>query len=196
MFSVFRASAFAVAMSSTMVVASSEVSQSQTDFEQFQDDRPSTTAVELGNREADLTFSAIAGTYEKTVVITDAYIEKVEASTDYAALATLREEQGDAAYDAAIEELSAKEKKEYNEYLESSNVILAKSVGLLGEAAKLNAGLKDLDPKELAANPFKISAAVQGVATAADQITFTVDALQVLKKYNDIYSSALSYAGR
>jgi hypothetical protein len=196
----FKASVFAVAISSAAIgstaVANSNISQSQTDFEQFKDDRPSVEAAEIGNRDADLTFSAIAGTYEKTVAITDTYIEKVEASTDYASLATLREEQGDDAYEAALAELSAGEKKEYNEYLESSNVILAQSVGLLGEAAKLNAGLTALDPKEIAANPFKVPAAIKGVSTASDQISFSVDALQMLKKYYDIYSNALSYTGR
>ncbi|WP_422449007.1 MULTISPECIES: hypothetical protein [unclassified Endozoicomonas] len=70
------------------------------------------------------------------------------------------------------------------------------SLGLLVEAYKLQKSVQQIDIKALVSNPMKLPSAMKGASLAGDQISFTVDALSMLKKYHGIYNNAISYAGR
>ena len=167
---------------------------SNSEFAQFQNDRPKAESVAIGDKNADMTFSAIAGIYGKTVKLTDSYIQKVELS-QYSQLTKLSETDPEA-YKAERAQMSDAERKDYDEYLRTNREMTEQSVGLLAEAIKLQQGAKDIDVKALVSNPMKLPSALKGADRANDQISFSVNALSMLKKYHDIYSNALSYAGR
>ena len=134
--------------------------------------------------------------YVRTVDLTDAFIAKTEAAPAFEKLIKLREDQGDETYQTAVSELSEQDKKAYQDYLDAGDEITKQAIALLPEALKLKEGVTHLDPKKLISNPLKIGKAIKAVSLAGEQMSFTVDALNMMKKYNDIYRNAKQYAGR
>ncbi len=165
-------------------------------FQKFQEERPEIEALAIGDQATDLSLSAIAGIYSKTVKMTDAFITKTEAAPAFETLLKLREEKGDEAYQAELNALTAEDQKAYQEYLDSGDEMTKQAISLLPEALKLYKGLQKIDPKSIISNPLKLGGAMKAMGRAGDQMTFTMDALNMMKKYNDIYSNAKQYAGR
>ena len=126
-------------------------------LERFQNERPDAKYYSVDSENADLTLSAIAGIYARTTNITDIYVEKVNAHSDFAQLVASREVLGEEEYKKAVESLSAEEKAEYDEYLNSNYSILAESIQLIPEVQNLNQGISSLDPKDLASSPLRSS---------------------------------------
>ena len=121
-----------VLATSIMLVACASTEQKPADakatpvasqFQQYQEDRPELAYISVDDEAADLTLSAIAGIYGKTVKLTDAFIEKTEAAPTFETLLKLREEKGDEAYQAELKALSTEDKAAYDEYLNSSEEV-------------------------------------------------------------------------
>ncbi len=176
--------------------APAATSSSSSEFTRFQSDRPEEKSLAIGEASVDATFNSVAGIYAQTVGLTDAYISRVESAPTFKKMAALKESQGQAVYDAEVAKLTAAEKAEYDQYLDSSTDITKGAIALLAQAYKLQQSVTAVDVKAFVKNPMKVPGALKAASLATDQISFSVDSLEMLKKYHDIYSNAMSYQGR
>ncbi len=165
-------------------------------FKEYMENRPDTSAVEVGNAEADKTFISVADSYGTTIDVFDKYSARVENSKVALIGEEVRKEKGDDAYKEYVLSLKGEDKKQYNTYLKNETNTLAVVGGYLKNAIVLQDAVGGLDATKLVSNPFKIKAAASGVNQARKQSSYTVKTLKWLNKTQKVYKAAQSYKGK
>lgn len=173
-----------------------EQGSTQSAFKEYKENRPESNTQKIGDPRADLVFDSVGKIYGQTVILSDKYISQIENNNVVSKLERLKEEQGIDLYKKEVAALTGDDKKEYDNFMNNQVDKLSVVKTYLIEAIKLQSGLSGLDIKSMISSPFKLPAALKSTKLAAEQTTYTIKALNWLKKNHDVYSEMMNYKGR
>lgn len=167
-------------------------------YNQFLDSVPSLQEQSVGNPAADVLFAGIQGLAVQQHNAFQLYAENTDGPVQGLALRleNIAVEDGEEAYVAAVQELGDEDRAMYAEYLGIQQQLTSERIKILPEAAKIVAGLRNLDPRELASNPMAIPATADSVTTAVQQGQYVMQSLEYMQQMNERLTSAAEYVGR
>lgn len=169
-----------------------------TDYRQFLAKVPDLAVQRTGNAAADVMFSGVNGIALRTHNAFKLYAKNMsgDAGKLGQSLEALRAASGDEAYLKTVKELSAEQKAEYAAFIGRQQQITSETVKALPEVVKLVAGMKNLNPRELASNPMQMVAAANATKIALSQAEYAMTALNYMKTMNDVMERAKSFTGK
>jgi hypothetical protein len=167
-----------------------------TAYDLYNENRPDTAPADTGIPSGNLITSGIAGIYEKTVKLEDKYKTSIENNKVANVLEAVRLEQGVEAYKKAYNELSKKDRKQYDKFQKININMLEVAVEYGIEAAKLAFGIMNFDYKKYMANPMAAFSTLEAIDMATDQILYTEKALEFMVETRSVYVAMLEYKGR
>jgi len=167
-----------------------------TAYDLYNTSRPDTSFADTGIPSGNVITSGVAGIYEKTVNLEDKYKKSIENNKVALILDKIRLEQGQAAYEKAYRELSARDKATYNIFLRNNINVLEVAVGYAAESTKMAFGVLNFNYREYIVNPMAAYDTITALSKATKQIQYTEKALEFIVETRTIYMAMLDYKGR
>jgi hypothetical protein len=169
-----------------------------TDYRQFLAKVPDLAVQRTGNAAADVMFSGVSGIALRTHNAFKLYAQNMDSEGGQLGqrLEARRAEAGEEAYLQAVQQLNPNEKTQYNAFISRQQQITSETIKALPEVVKLVAGMKNLNPRDLASNPLQMAAAANATKTAMSQAEYATTALNYMKTMNDAMERAKSFTAK
>lgn len=174
----------------------------QTRYNAFLDSTPDLQEQSVGNPAADLLFTGIQGLAVQQYEAFQAFSANMN-DEDRVSLATrmenIRLEDGQDAYVAAVAELreaGGRDWEVYNEYMTLQEELTNARIQMIPEATRIVAGIAQLNPRDIAANPMAAVSAGRALNTAVAQGRYVTTSLQWMQEMNDSLRAAQEFQGR
>lgn len=158
--------------------------------------RPDIKPGNTGFPEGNAITAGIAGIYQKTVILEDAYKTKLENSKVAKTLEAVRKQYGEAAYRKEVRVLTGRDKTEYDLWLKNNVNLLEAAVEYSPEATSLAVGIINFDYNVFVSNPIIALNTLVALDKAKDQILYTETALEFMLESKTVYEAMLSESGR